>query len=86
MHSIKACEIDVTAQIMYEENYLNAAYAFQSTTSVSFESLLIILTTAQKDLQGYSTGELNPRRSYLQRSHSLPSRARPMVRPCIRMA
>jgi hypothetical protein len=57
MHSINACKIDVTIQIMYEENYLNKAYPFQSTTPVSLESFLIVLATTQGDLQEYYTGQ-----------------------------
>lgn len=57
MHSINACKIDVTARIVFEENHPNKAYPFQSTTSVSFKSFLVVLATAQRDLQEYYTGQ-----------------------------
>ncbi len=57
MHSINACKIDVTAQIMYEENHLNEAYPFQCTTSASLKSCLVVLATAQRDLQENYTGQ-----------------------------
>jgi hypothetical protein len=57
MHSINACKIDVTAQIMYEENHLNEAYPFQGTTVISLKSFLVVLATAQRDLQEYYTGQ-----------------------------
>lgn len=47
MHSINACKIDFTTWIMYEENHVNEAYPFQSTTLVSLKSILVVLATAQ---------------------------------------
>jgi hypothetical protein len=57
MHSINACKVDVAAQIMYEECHLNETYPFQSTTSASLKSFLVVLATAQRDLQEYYTGQ-----------------------------
>ena len=57
MHSMNACKIDVTAQVMYEENYLNEAHPLQCTTSTSLKSLLIVLAAAQGDLQEYYMGQ-----------------------------
>jgi hypothetical protein len=56
MHSINACKIDFMAQIMYEENNLIEAYPLQSTTSAGLKSFLVVLATAQRDLQKYYTG------------------------------
>jgi hypothetical protein len=59
MHSINACQckVDVTSQIMCEKNHLNEAYPFQSTTSASLKSFLVVLATAQRDLQENYTGQ-----------------------------
>ena len=49
--------MDVTAQVMYEENHLNEAYPFQCTTSASLKSCLVVLATAQRDLEENYTGQ-----------------------------
>jgi hypothetical protein len=45
------------AQIIYEESQLNEPYPSQGTTSLSFNSLLFILASAQRDLQGHFRGQ-----------------------------
>ena len=49
--SINACQIDGTAQIIYEESKLNESYPSQGTTSLSLKSFLFILASTQRDLQ-----------------------------------
>ena len=41
---------------MYEETHLNEAYPFQSATSASLKSFLVVLASAQRDLLECYTG------------------------------
>jgi len=57
MISINAYKIDGAAQIMYEENQPNEAYASQGTAHGCFISILVILAHAQRDLQKHYRGK-----------------------------
>ena len=47
---MNAYKFSGTAEIMYEENRLNEAHQSQGTTPGSLNGLLLILTSAQRDL------------------------------------
>ncbi len=51
--SMNACQINGTAQIIYEENQLNEPYPSQGTTSLSLNTL----ASTQSDLQGHCRGQ-----------------------------
>jgi hypothetical protein len=57
MQSINAYKIEGTAQITYEENQLNEAYPSQGTAMGSFNSHLVILAHAQRDLEEHYRGQ-----------------------------